>query len=521
VSRCGLTPDEAEVRDDRRDFYGKTYWLTRQQDELSLPDIYERTRLDLPERCLYWLRTLLAYALPPAQILELGSGHGGFVALMRWAGFDASGLEVSPWVVDFARKTFDVPMLLGKVETQSIPERSLDIIVLNDVLEHLVHPLESMRRCATLLRPHGMVLVQTPCYPDPKTHQELVDADHPFLAMLQEREHSHLFSPRGVRRLFEQVGLGAIRFESALFAYDMYLLAGRQEPALTKAEERDEALLRSPTSRMVRAMLDIDERARDLSNRVRDVEGDRQERIQMIERLNRHIEQTSGDYEARLKVIQEQQATIERLNRHIEQTSGDYEARLKVIQEQQATIERLARHIEQISGDYEARLKVIQEQQATIERLARHIEQTSGDYEARLKVIQEQQATIERLTWHIEQTKGDYEARLKIIQEQQATIERLHSEIGQAAVELEARQRVMDERASAITLLREQAASIATGLEAQLRAIAIQQSTLEAHIEQRAARVEERLADLESRQTAVDTLVQTRLVRLLRYWRLL
>jgi 2-polyprenyl-3-methyl-5-hydroxy-6-metoxy-1,4-benzoquinol methylase/uncharacterized protein YerC len=493
VSRCGLTPDEAEVRDDRRDFYGKTYWLTRQQDELSLPDIYERTRLDLPERCLYWLRTLLAYALPPAQILELGSGHGGFVALMRWAGFDASGLEVSPWVVDFARKTFDVPMLLGKVETQSIPERSLDIIVLNDVLEHLVHPLESMRRCATLLRPHGMVLVQTPCYPDPKTHQELVDADHPFLAMLQEREHSHLFSPRGVRRLFEQVGLGAIRFESALFAYDMYLLAGRQEPALTKAEERDEALLRSPTSRMVRAMLDIDERARDLSNRVRDVEGDRQERIQMIERLNRHIEQTSGDYEARLKVIQEQQATIERLNRHIEQTSGDYEARLKVIQEQQATIERLARHIEQ----------------------------TSGDYEARLKVIQEQQATIERLTWHIEQTKGDYEARLKIIQEQQATIERLHSEIGQAAVELEARQRVMDERASAITLLREQAASIATGLEAQLRAIAIQQSTLEAHIEQRAARVEERLADLESRQTAVDTLVQTRLVRLLRYWRLL
>src|SRR5713101_4073412 len=76
------------------------------------PDFYTRTRGDLTERALYWLRTLLQYRLPPGKVLELGSAHGGFVALLRSAGFDATGLEMSRWVVDFARQTFGVPMLL-------------------------------------------------------------------------------------------------------------------------------------------------------------------------------------------------------------------------------------------------------------------------------------------------------------------------------------------------------------------------------------------------------------------------
>ena len=415
VSRCGLRCEEAGNRDDERDFYGKQYWLTHQRDELGLPDIYERARLDLPERCLHWLRALLAYRLPPARVLELGSGHGAFVALMRAAGFDATGLELSPWVVDFARSTFGVPVLLGGIEAQSLPERSLDVIVLNDVLEHLVDPRESMRRCAGLLGPEGFVLVQTPCYPDEQNHGQLAEANHPFLAMLQAREHLYLFSQRAVRRLFAEVGLAAVRFEPALFSYDMVVVASRHELTPTDPPRRHEALLASPSARFVKAMVDLDDRAGALSRRVDEIEGDRRDRIAMIERLNRHLGQASADYEARLQVIRDQQATIERIE-------GDRQDRI-------AMIERLNRHLEQTSVDYEARGRVVLEQQAAIDGLREtaagltaqseaQAARMTAESEAQLGVIADQQATIAKLVQQRDDL-ADLEARLRVVEREQ------------------------------------------------------------------------------------------------------
>ncbi|MGQ9532551.1 MAG: class I SAM-dependent methyltransferase, partial [Desulfotomaculales bacterium] len=118
-----------------------------------------RARTDLPERCLYWLRTLLKYKLPPGRVLELGCGHGGFVALLRWAGFEAIGLELSPWVVGFARQTFGIPTLLGPVENQVIEPSSLEAIVLMDVLEHLPNPLSTLRHCLELLKQDGIFVI--------------------------------------------------------------------------------------------------------------------------------------------------------------------------------------------------------------------------------------------------------------------------------------------------------------------------------------------------------------------------
>ncbi|NEO94351.1 MAG: class I SAM-dependent methyltransferase, partial [Moorea sp. SIO3G5] len=96
VSKTGLRTEQIRVQDDNHDFYGKEYWLSHQTEHYGFPDIRQRARQDLPERCLHWLRTLMAYKLPPAKVLELGCAHGGFVAMMGWAGFEAMGLELSP-----------------------------------------------------------------------------------------------------------------------------------------------------------------------------------------------------------------------------------------------------------------------------------------------------------------------------------------------------------------------------------------------------------------------------------------
>src|SRR5262245_42932968 len=140
-------PDIARVDDEERDFYGRHYWFAYQEEHRGNLPLSARTRSDLPERCLHWLRTLLAYKFPPARVLELGSAHGGFVGMLRLAGFDAIGLEISPWVVEFARATFEVPMLLGPLEAQDLDAASFDVIALMDVLEHLPDPTRTMQRC--------------------------------------------------------------------------------------------------------------------------------------------------------------------------------------------------------------------------------------------------------------------------------------------------------------------------------------------------------------------------------------
>jgi SAM-dependent methyltransferase len=224
-----------------------------------LPDIRQRARQDLPERCLHWLRTLLSFKVPPARVLELGCSHGGFVALLRWAGFDACGQEVSPWVVDYARKTFDVPMLLGPIEEQALPERSFDAIVLNDVLEHLPDPVGTLRRCAGLLKPDGVLLVQTPDYPDHQTFAQMRSAQIPFLVYLENKEvtieHLYVFSKRSARLLGARLGCGYVEFEPPMFPCDMFFAAGKQPLGRTSAEQVDRALEASPSGRLVQALL--------------------------------------------------------------------------------------------------------------------------------------------------------------------------------------------------------------------------------------------------------------------------
>jgi 2-polyprenyl-3-methyl-5-hydroxy-6-metoxy-1,4-benzoquinol methylase len=369
VSQSGLQPERLVVQNDSQDFYGKEYWLSHQREDLANPDIYQRARADLPERDLYWLRTLLAHKLPPGKILELGSAHGGFVALMRWAGFDAVGLEMSPWVVDFARQVFDVPMLLGQLEQQQLADGSFDAIVLYDVLEHLDNPLSTMRRCVELLNPDGVIIVQTPCYPESEAYAELVERHDPFLAHIDKKanQHLYLFSERAAQQLFEQLGMREVRFEPALFGYDMYFVASKTAIPATDPHQLNEALARSPSSRLIQALIDLDDRVSTLMRQNEETERDRRSRISTIAKLNQHIERTSIDYEERLKVIQKQQAQIAQLNEYMQRTAVDYEERLKVILEQQAQIAQLNEYMQRTAVDYEERLKVIHNQNAIID----------------------------------------------------------------------------------------------------------------------------------------------------------
>lgn len=301
VARLGLTADEVTVRDDEHAFYGREYWLSHQTQELGIPDIARRARVDLPERCMHWLQTLLRYKPPPARVLEVGCAHGGFVALLRWAGYDATGLELSPWVVEYARQTFGVPVLQGPIEEQSVPEGSLDAVILNDVVEHLPDPQGTLAACARLLKPDGVLVVQMPSFPEGQSYEELLARKSYFLNHMDgkaQREHLNLFSPRAARLLCDRLGFGHVDFVRAMFeVYDMYFVAGRQP------------LVRRDPEDLARGMTEPEHRIRqawfDLLGRVATIEADRAARLNIIQRLD-------AECAARLAMIEQLNAALAR-----------------------------------------------------------------------------------------------------------------------------------------------------------------------------------------------------------------
>jgi len=270
--------------------YGREYWFSHQVENRGYPDIVARTRTDLPERCLAWLSSTLKYKLPPGKSLELGGAHGGFVALLSWAGFDASGLDLSPWMVEFARKTFGVPMLLGPLEEQSLAPGSLDLIAMMDVIEHFPDPEATVRRSLELLKPDGVLVLQTPCYPEGESHEKMLAGPSRFLDQLLPGEHLQLFSRSSVKQFLGRLGLVHVAFEPAIFAhYDMFLVASRQPLTVHDESALAAALTASPPGRLVLSLLDNAARYRELQERNEAAEQDRAARLKIIHELEEII----------------------------------------------------------------------------------------------------------------------------------------------------------------------------------------------------------------------------------------
>jgi SAM-dependent methyltransferase len=238
--------------------YDQSYWKERQTEHHGLPDLRQRARLDLPERCTHWLRRLLSLRLPPARVLDVGCAHGGYVALLGWAGYQAVGTEMSAEVAHFAKDTFGVTVHTGTIENLSLKPGSFDVVVLNDVIEHLPDPVGTLQHCSTLLSKDGFFVVQTPEYKEHLKYEDLKASNDLFLKHMDHNndEHLYLFSRRAVGALFGRLGFPEVSFSNPVYAYDMSFVASR-----LKLEELGEAAVESaledkPVGRLVQALLD-------------------------------------------------------------------------------------------------------------------------------------------------------------------------------------------------------------------------------------------------------------------------
>jgi 2-polyprenyl-3-methyl-5-hydroxy-6-metoxy-1,4-benzoquinol methylase len=99
---------------------------------------------------------------PGARVLDIGASSGEFTYVMQRGGFAARGIEPNLGYAEFARRTYGVAVESGGLEDAAIAPRSLDLVTLNHVLEHLADPWGALRRIGRWLAPDGVLFIEVP-----------------------------------------------------------------------------------------------------------------------------------------------------------------------------------------------------------------------------------------------------------------------------------------------------------------------------------------------------------------------
>jgi len=97
------------------------------------------------------------------QILEIGCGTGGNLEILsKWG--KVTGLDISERALGLCRKRGFNNLLLGKGEQMNFPDKSFDLVVALDVLEHIKDDKRVLEESWRVLKEGGYSLATVPAY---------------------------------------------------------------------------------------------------------------------------------------------------------------------------------------------------------------------------------------------------------------------------------------------------------------------------------------------------------------------
>ncbi len=147
---------------------------------------------------------------PEARLLEIGTGSGDTAAyaLAEWKCGWCCGLELCEGPAAEARKKIQ-QVIVGDVEriNLDLPEKSFDILILSEVLEHLVDPWSVLRRLRPLMKPGALVVAGSPNVCHRSVIYNLFRGEWRYESRgIYDATHLRWFSPSSYRAMFEDCG---------------------------------------------------------------------------------------------------------------------------------------------------------------------------------------------------------------------------------------------------------------------------------------------------------------------------
>ena len=96
------------------------------------------------------------------HFLDIGCGTGDLLSVAASDGWDITGTEISPLVVQNVTTNLKNKILVGDIFSLDLPQNYYDVITIYHVIEHLLSPVDTLVKMKELLSPNGIVFIETP-----------------------------------------------------------------------------------------------------------------------------------------------------------------------------------------------------------------------------------------------------------------------------------------------------------------------------------------------------------------------
>jgi 2-polyprenyl-3-methyl-5-hydroxy-6-metoxy-1,4-benzoquinol methylase len=161
----------------------------------------------------------LADNLHNAEILDIGCAQGTLALMLAERGHDVVAMDIRQQFLDYAAMRYEsgkVRFVCGNAMEVDL-DRRFDLIFANQIVEHLIYPLEFTRRAVGWLKPGGRLVMTTPNGEYIKnslpSYSELGDPEQYAHRQFTADGDGHFFAYRSeeLKAIFEQAGLREIK----------------------------------------------------------------------------------------------------------------------------------------------------------------------------------------------------------------------------------------------------------------------------------------------------------------------
>ncbi|HPS86631.1 MAG TPA: class I SAM-dependent methyltransferase [Spirochaetota bacterium] len=174
--------------------YGKTYLE-------DFDNIYRLSGMRL-EKILKLLET----GKSDLSVLDIGSAAGFFLKAAKDKGIKKlKGIEISNFASDYCRKTFSIEVIESSFESAELNEK-FDIITSWFFIEHLIDPLNAMKRIYQMLNDGGVFALAVPSCFGPMFYFDKDEwiKTHP-------KDHRIDLSPKGSKKILKDIGFKKVK----------------------------------------------------------------------------------------------------------------------------------------------------------------------------------------------------------------------------------------------------------------------------------------------------------------------
>lgn len=206
-SACSLVYENPRLSEEELvEFYSKKSYFIKEEDTCTsgYENYFTQCTTGLLEE---YFDLVERYAnVRRGKLCDVGCGPGGLLKIARDRGWEATGVEISSWAVLEGRKA-GLDIYEGSLLDARFPADSFDAVSMFDVLEHLATPRQYVQEIHRILKPGGVLLIETPNVDGffaRYVYRQNAD-------LVKPRAHICLYGPKSARLLLEPFGFSTVK----------------------------------------------------------------------------------------------------------------------------------------------------------------------------------------------------------------------------------------------------------------------------------------------------------------------